>query len=353
MNTRNFYRAFENKFRGSRELIKSRLEVYLPFVMPLKEIYEECSVLDIGCGRGEWLELMSENEFIATGVDLDDGMLEACKELGLNAINKDALLTLQELPDESQVIVSGFHIAEHLPFETLLEIVKEAKRVLKPAGLLIMETPNPANIYVGINSFYFDPTHTRPIPSELFSFLPEFYGYKRIKVLYLNESNEIKNNSFVTLYDVYRNSSPDHAVVAQKGADEKLLSSFDVIFRNELGISTEFLCNRFENDHLISITPTEVKALEARAINAEKKTLWLETKTLDLVDRVINAEFELAEKEKIVKNLQTDLMMSNKKFTEIEDQLKTIYSSRSWRLMGPYRKLGNLIRKIVGKAVLD
>ena len=102
----------------------------------------------MGGGRWRVLELISETDSMRLGSNPDDRMLEACKEHGLNAINKDALLTLQELPDESQVIVSGFHIAEHLPFETLLEIVKEAKRVFKPAGLLIMETPNPENICV-------------------------------------------------------------------------------------------------------------------------------------------------------------------------------------------------------------
>ena len=190
MSTKDFYRAFEDKFRGPRELIKSRLEVYLPFVMPLKEIYDKCNVFYIGCGRGEWLEFMTENGFNATGVDIDDGMLAACKELGLNAINKDALLALKESPDESQVVVSGFHIAEHLPFDPLLRIIKEAKRVLKPGGLLILETPNPANIYVSSNSFYIDPTHNRPIPSELLSFLPEFYGFTRIKVLGLQHPKD-------------------------------------------------------------------------------------------------------------------------------------------------------------------
>ena len=224
MNTNNFYRAFEDKFRGSRELIKSRLEIYLPFVLPLKEIYDECNVLDIGCGRGEWLELMTENGFNATGVDIDDGMLAACKELGLNAINKDALLALKESPDESQVVVSGFHIAEHLPFDRLLRIIKEAKRVLKPGGLLILETPNPANISVGTNNFYLDPTHNRPIPLELLSFLTEFYGYRRTKALGLQHPKEFNDSTTISLQDIYKNSSPDSSVIAPKNAIQKTMA---------------------------------------------------------------------------------------------------------------------------------
>ena len=73
-----FYRAFEDRYRGSRDLIKSRLRVYLPFVEPLKALYSDCIAVDLGCGRGEWLELLKEKGIGAHGVDLDDGMLSAC-----------------------------------------------------------------------------------------------------------------------------------------------------------------------------------------------------------------------------------------------------------------------------------
>ena len=138
-----FYRAFEERHRGSRESIKERLRTYLPFVTHCQELYEECAAVDIGCGRGEWLELLTENGFHVLGVDLDEGMLAACKERNLPAEKKDALLALQDLPSQSQVIVSGFHIAEHLPFNTLQEVIKESLRVLRQGGLLILETPNP------------------------------------------------------------------------------------------------------------------------------------------------------------------------------------------------------------------
>jgi len=117
----NFYRAFEDKYRGSRETIKEKLKVYLPFIEPFKNIYkkEELKVLDLGCGRGEWIELVGENDFYGLGVDIDDDMLQACKILNLDVIHGDALEFLQKSPDESFVVVSGFHIAEHLPFDVL------------------------------------------------------------------------------------------------------------------------------------------------------------------------------------------------------------------------------------------
>jgi len=79
-----FYRAFEEKYCGPRSLIKSRLEAYRPFITPLLIGFPNAHAIDLGCGRGEWLELLQENQFEAQGVNLDDGMLAACTELGLN-----------------------------------------------------------------------------------------------------------------------------------------------------------------------------------------------------------------------------------------------------------------------------
>ena len=188
----NFYRAFEDKHRGSRELIKSRLEIYLPFIEKIKEIQPKPKTIDLGCGRGEWLELLSENDCEAQGIDLDEGMLQACTQRGFNVKRQDAIEALRNLDDASISVVSGFHIVEHLPFEVLQTLVQESLRVLKPGGILIMETPNPENIKVATENFYLDPTHIKPIPSALLTFLPEFYGYNRTKVLRLQESKEIE-----------------------------------------------------------------------------------------------------------------------------------------------------------------
>lgn len=158
-----FYRAFEDKFRGAREVIKARLKVYLPFIKPLKDIYPDASAVDLGCGRGEWLELLAENGFSAQGVDLDDGMLAACRELGLRVQTGEAVAFLKSLPDQSQAVISGFHLAEHIPFDDLQALVEESLRVLRPAGVLILETPNPENIVVGTSSFYLDPTHRKSV----------------------------------------------------------------------------------------------------------------------------------------------------------------------------------------------
>src|SRR6185437_6360076 len=129
--------------------------------------------------RGEWLEMLRDEGYQAAGVDMDEGMLQGCRERGLNARRGDALTALRELPDESMNLVSAFHLVEHMAFDDVRALLREARRVLKPAGLLILETPNPENIVVGTSLFYLDPTHLRPIPPELLSFAVEFEGFRR------------------------------------------------------------------------------------------------------------------------------------------------------------------------------
>ncbi|RMO83146.1 class I SAM-dependent methyltransferase [Pseudomonas syringae group genomosp. 3] len=241
-----FYRAFEDRYRGSRELIHERQQVYIPFLEPLKQLYPECSALDLGCGRGEWLEILIQNGFKAQGIDLDAGMLEACSALGLPVENIDALKKLKSLPDESLTVVSGFHIAEHIPFDDLKVLVAEALRVLKPAGLLILETPNSENLVVGTQTFYLDPTHNCPIPHLLLSFLAEYSQFSRTQLLRLQESAELAEGGTVNLFSVLHGVSPDYAIVAQKNAAPEQLDKFDAVFGREYGLSLESLSRRYD-----------------------------------------------------------------------------------------------------------
>jgi len=246
MSDQDFYFAFEERYRGSRELVKNRLSVYLPFLLPLREAYDDLSAIDLGCGRGEWLELMKENGFSAWGVDISDYMISICRERGLKVEKKDALQALQELDDNSQVIVTAFHLIEHLPIREVQSIVKEALRVLKPAGILILETPNPENIIVASVNFYRDPTHVKPIPPQLLSFMVEYYGFSRFKVLRLNETPEVSEGR-ITLLEVFRGVGADYSVVAQKEADARLMTLFDKAFDEyKVGITFDELAMNYD-----------------------------------------------------------------------------------------------------------
>ncbi|MDF2096151.1 class I SAM-dependent methyltransferase [Aquibaculum arenosum] len=210
-----FYRAFEDRFRGSREEIKRRVAVYLPFVTAVAERHPGVPALDLGCGRGEWLEVMRDAGILAEGVDEDAGMLSGGQALGLKVSQGDALAHLRDQPDASLISISLIHVVEHIPFDMLRTTVAEAKRVLVPDGVLIMETPNPENFSVGSCSFYTDPTHRNPLPPPLLAFLPEYYGFERVKVLRLQENPALHDKPRYELHDFLTGISPDYAVVAQ------------------------------------------------------------------------------------------------------------------------------------------
>ena len=241
----NFYRAFEDRHRGSRELILSRLRVYLPFILPIKELEDTPRALDLGCGRGEWLQLLKEYGFDAFGVDLDDGMLEACAALGLATKKVDALAYLQGVASQSLQVVSGFHIVEHLPFEVMTSVVVESLRVLTPGGLLILETPNPENILVGSKSFYLDPTHEKPIPPELLLFTVEHSGFYRSKIIRLQEDPDLKSRQSLSLFNVLSGASPDYSIVSQKSGPPDFVRTFDEPFSKEYGITLDALATAF------------------------------------------------------------------------------------------------------------
>jgi SAM-dependent methyltransferase len=245
-----FYQALEERYRGSREQIESRLRVYLPFVEPLKTLDDEPQAVDLGCGRGEWLELLRQHGFLATGVDLNGLMIAACRDRGLVAIQADSLDHLKMLPAGSQGVVSAIHLAEHLPFDDLQQLVAEAHRVLLPGGLLIVETPNPENLIVATSHFYLDPTHRRPLPQGLLKLAVEYAGFRRVKTLYLQEDPALARAWWLTLHDVLSGVSPDYAVVAQKGAADDVLVRFDRPFNTSYGIGLRELANRYDRQGL-------------------------------------------------------------------------------------------------------
>ena len=212
---RGFYRAFEERFRGTRALIQQRVAVYLPFVLPIAQRYPGLGVLDLGCGRGEWLQVLKDAGVNAEGVDTDAGMLHGCAQWGLRVQRADALAFLQQQATASRICISLIHVVEHLPFDVLLRIVQEARRVLVPEGILIMETPNPENFSVGACSFYMDPTHRNPLPPPLLAFVPEYFGFERIKTLRLQENPQLHAQSTYSMADVLEGISPDYAIVAQ------------------------------------------------------------------------------------------------------------------------------------------
>ncbi|TVP61799.1 MAG: methyltransferase domain-containing protein [Nodularia sp. (in: Bacteria)] len=216
-----FYVAFEDKFRGKREDIYHRLKIYLPLIKSSQAGIPEFPILDVGCGRGEWLELLREAGYTARGIDINRVMLAQCKSRGLEVTEADVITYLQALPDASLSAITGFHIIEHLSFETLVQLFDEIVRVLKSKGLVIFETPNTRNILVGSGDFYRDPTHINPIHPDTISFLAESRGLinsqsyffeEHESKLHLVSSSKIKFNDLNDYVQVSR----DMVLIAYK-----------------------------------------------------------------------------------------------------------------------------------------
>lgn len=258
-----FYLQLENRFRGSPEVVTARLQVYLPLVAYLRQAFdaELCST-DLGCGRGEWIELLSAQSVAASGVDLDPGMLQLCREKGLSVIDCDVVDHLRNSADESVHLLTAFHIVEHLEFNNLLALISEAFRCLKPGGLLIMETPNPENIIVGSCNFYIDPTHCNPIPPQLLAFAAEYCGFNPPTTIRLQEQKSYESS--VSLADVFFGPSPDYAIVAMKpGTDRQTQLLTDRKFEYS-GVSLARIAKKYDEEIDQRLSSIETAVTEER-----------------------------------------------------------------------------------------
>ena len=255
----NFYKNFEDEFRGSRELIKQRLTFYLPIFKELKRYVQTPRVLDLGCGRGEWLELLKEHSIDAQGVDLDEGMLIECQTLGLDYVHADVIDFLKNKADDSCDAITSFHLIEHLPFDILKQLVQECFRILKPGGILILETPNSENLLVGTSSFYLDPTHSKPLPAPLTSFLTLFYGFKKGHIYFLNSSISNLENFPASMMKIFYGVGADYAVISQKEGAEEFSRITDGFYQNNKRADLSSLLQEYDEKILSKFLSIEKK----------------------------------------------------------------------------------------------
>jgi len=211
------YVAFEDKFRGTRKDIQQRQEVYLPIIDDAVKATNKSLVLDMGCGRGEWLELLQEHHINAEGVDLNCIMIKECDERGLKATEADILDYLRPLKNSSVSAITGFHIIEHLPFKVLIALFDESLRVLKPGGVIIFETPNPENLLVGACNFYTDPSHHNPLVPETMRFTIEQRGFEKTEIKRLHKYSDFyETTSDDEFIKTHFYNEMDYAIIGHK-----------------------------------------------------------------------------------------------------------------------------------------
>ena len=179
------YVSLENHFRGSRDIVAERQKEYLD-LLP-QTISESTPLVDLGCGRGEWLRVLQERGISAVGVDSNTVCAAECRELGLSVVEKDLLQYLDDQSDASIGAFTMFQVLEHLPFPVLVDVLRQIRRTLVPGGLLIAEVPNAKNLRVASGTFWIDPTHQRPLFPELLLFLATEVGFTQSKGRYVND----------------------------------------------------------------------------------------------------------------------------------------------------------------------
>ena len=171
------YVAFERRFRGDpADVLRTQTERYVDLLI------DHSPVVDIGCGRGELLEVLAGRGVEAIGVEPDAGMVAEARARGLHIEHDDALSFLRAAEPGSFGAIFSAHVVEHVPVEVMLEMIELSVSRLRPGGLFVAETPNPSALIVLGESFILDPTHVRPIHPALMAFLCETAGFRAVRL---------------------------------------------------------------------------------------------------------------------------------------------------------------------------
>jgi SAM-dependent methyltransferase len=196
------YRSFEDVFRGSEDFIRERQRIYVDLVTGHEP------VLDVGCGRGELLDLLADAGIEAHGVDVDPGMVARCRAKGHDVELADANAYLRTQADASLGAVTAVQVIEHLAYEDLLAFFALAEQKLAPGGVFVVETVNPHSV-AALRTFWVDPTHRGPIFPEVAVVLCRLHGFDSAQVLFPNGTGDLERD---------RPREGEYAVVARKAA---------------------------------------------------------------------------------------------------------------------------------------
>ena len=199
------YMSFEEHFRGSRHTIKVRQYRYLPF-------FEHGSnVLDIGCGRGEFLELLKEHDIGGIGIDINKDMVEYCQSKGLDAKQIDALEYLNILENTILDGIFSDQVIEHLTPDYLIRLLHLSYQKLKPESYLVLGTVNILNPG-GLANFFVDPTHVSPIHPEYLKYCLEVSGFRDVQIIFRTYDERENNQNISDLCSI----AADYTIVGKK-----------------------------------------------------------------------------------------------------------------------------------------
>ncbi len=196
-----YYRAYDAVFGDSREIVHQKVVDEIKAYAAVTP----ASVVDLGCGRGRFIALLSEQGFRPIGVDTNQVLVADLQQQGFEVHAQDALEYLESAPDNSLGGVTALHLVEHFEHKQILALLALAHQKLAPGGFIYLETPNPL-CPDSLGRFYADPTHQRPIQPFQLSFLLEFSQFGRIKALFLEPMSSrgaFSDERWMTLYQNY------------------------------------------------------------------------------------------------------------------------------------------------------
>lgn len=178
-----YYSAFENAFRGTDEAIQERLRKYAGYVKDTNLASAGKAILDLGCGRGEFLRVMKAHGVNAAGIDTNDREVQKLRSQGFDASRSDAFSYLEQLQDGGLAGACAFQFIEHLEIERFRKLVGTLHSKIAEGGVIILETVNP-KCQPALCNFFLDPTHVRPYNPEFTKFSLEWAGFRGVFLVY-------------------------------------------------------------------------------------------------------------------------------------------------------------------------
>lgn len=183
-----FYQRFEDRFRGSQKDIEERFaQRYSRHLKEIKDQHGAIKALDLGCGRGEFLNILKSFGSTGTGVDSNREAIKRCHQMGHKVVESDILRYMKKTPSSSLNLITAFHVIEHCDPPYFFKIFTEAHRILENDGALLIETPSLYSLWASARQFYLDPTHIRPVHPQYMEFMAADCGFSEVSTLEFEE----------------------------------------------------------------------------------------------------------------------------------------------------------------------
>ncbi|AAZ58720.1 hypothetical protein PMN2A_1230 [Prochlorococcus marinus str. NATL2A] len=344
--TSNFYLDFENKFRGDTESILSQFSKYDFLIDLIIKDIEKPKLIDIGSGRGEWVQKWSNKIENCFGIENDQEMISLCTEKGLNIIDGDALDILPTLSTNSVSILTMFHMIEHINYKQSFKILSECYRVLSEDGVFIIETPSIDNLIVSTNTFYLDQTHISHINPEAIKFSMKSIGFETVSDFYIN-GGPMKNENHSKITRILNGVAQDLLIVATKNVSKsQLIFSEDIDWQQKLNQAPKTMdaCVDFDlRNEKILLELENINASSQTEITSLKNSLSNQLNAFELLNNEVNI---LKNDLKYILKIYRIIRKILYPFYKILFKLKKYFSLLFFKLFNKIIK-NNFIKKII------